>query len=66
MTWEKKGLFQLIVSNYSASPRDIRNLEAEAGAREEGLVHGLAPHDLFSLLSYSVQDHQSRAGTYPQ
>lgn len=34
----KKGLFQLIASNYSASPRDIRNLEAEAGAREEGLV----------------------------
>lgn len=33
-----KGLFQLIASNYSASPRDTRNVEAEAEAREEGLL----------------------------
>ena len=70
----EEGLSQLTFSHHSPSLKELgqeltqgRNLEVGADAEAmEGAAYWLAPHGLFSLLSYRTQDHQPRGGTTHQ
>jgi hypothetical protein len=65
-----KGFIQLTLPHCCSSPKEVRTgtqtgqeARADAEAMEGVLLTGLLPHGSLSLLSYRIQDYQSRDGT---
>jgi hypothetical protein len=66
----RKGFIQLTLPYCYSSPKEVRTgtqagqeAGADAKAMEGVFLTVLLPHGLLSLLSYRVQDYQSRDGT---